>query len=112
MLDGRIIRGTTPMHTFSLPKEMYADSVSNLTITYCVKNIQYIQKELWECEISGNSIQTKLTEADTLSLPTEGIVKVQLKIQYGDEVLVSSKYYLRIEDSLDGEAFSEREVEL
>ena len=104
MLDGKIIRGTTPTHTYILPFD--SDQIKAISITYSLKKEPIIKKSLKQCELSGNLVRIFLTQEETLQFQPDTIVEAQIKVGSKDgNVLVSQTYYLKIESILDAEVF-------
>jgi hypothetical protein len=93
-----MIRGTTPTHTFSLPFD--ANTISKLSIAYAQGGTVKIEKALEDCTISGNEIETRLTEEDTLKLNANAQVEIQIRCAIGEERLASNIIFARAEKIL------------
>lgn len=71
-------RGTSPTHTFTLPFD--TNIVAKVRIIYAQRDVIKIVKKETDCEMSGNTISVKLTQADTLRLSCSLKTDIQLKV--------------------------------
>lgn len=75
-------RGTTPTNTFSTEIDL---SGFRIYITYSQSGKEIFTKTNEDCEITGDKIVVKLTQADTLKLAAGGSVRsanVKMQIRY------------------------------
>lgn len=72
-----MIRGTTPTHTFTLP--ISVDDVDKIRIIYAQGGVKIVKANA-DCTMEGNTITTKLTQEDTLSLTSDNYVEIQLRV--------------------------------
>lgn len=80
--------GTTPTHYFHLPQGIEA---KKLRITYEQGGKIVLQKETKDCAIKENSVEVKLSQADTLRFDSNTVVRIQLKLlTTGGDALVSN----------------------
>ena len=106
MLYGEFTRGTTPTHTFPLPKDLKLSDFNDLTITYCQKGKSiFIKKKIDVCEnIDGDNhyITLNLSQIETFMFnPHIKIVAVQIKGRTNDgNVLTLGEYRFRLNDFL------------
>ena len=70
-------RGTTPVHTFTLP--FNADVFTELKITYAQNNQIKLIKRLEDCTVDGQSISYKLTQEETFLFDLAHKVQIQLR---------------------------------
>lgn len=93
-----MIRGTTPTLKFTLPFE--ASKIEKLYITIAQSDIT-INKETQDCVLSESTIETTLTQEETLSLKDSYTTKMQLRVKTNDgKVLASQIFDLKVEDVL------------
>ena len=109
MLDGRFIRGTTPIHSFTLPFK--TSVLKQVTITYVQRNEVLVKKTLEDCSCDGNTISIILTQHETLRFEPGKIAKVQIKAVIEDRVLGSDIYNFMVEEILDSEVFEDEEAD-
>ena len=84
-----IYRGTTPKFIFTLP--FSSELIGKAYITFLQKDRKAIDKELSDCEVEGNKITIKLTQADTLNLVSNIKVNIQIRALLTDGSVVASK---------------------
>lgn len=111
MLQGTIIRGTTPIHDFELPypKELIKD----LRVTYGQDNQAVVAKSLIDCDISkiDNSINSKLsiqlTQEETLMFLPRKNVSIEMRIWMTDNNVIRNEetIELRVVDTMNEEVF-------
>ena len=92
-------KGCTCINTFTTP---FAEGdIKAIRITYCQNGVIVFEKQLSDCHFSDNgSITVYLTQEDTLKLDHSKVVRIQLKIKFGDESVVKSKIIETITDEL------------
>ena len=103
MLDGFIIRGTTPTHEFELPYPV--EIVKNVRITYTQHRGKSFTKTLPDCVLSEGKIEVSLSQEETFSLDASKLVDIEIRLQLtNDKVLRSEDIIrLRVIDSSDNE---------
>jgi hypothetical protein len=72
-----MIRGTTPLHIFTLPKNI--SEYSSVLITYRQNNNTIINKTLEDVYVEGNTIKVRLTSEETLLFDSGYKAFVQIK---------------------------------
>lgn len=70
-------RGTTPVHTFTLP--FNADVFTELKITYSQNNQIKLVKRLEDCAVDGQTISHKLNQEETFLFDLAHKVQIQLR---------------------------------
>lgn len=73
-----IPRGSTPLHTFTLPVE--AESVRTVKITYAQDDTVVLAKKSPDVTVSGNKASVRLTQEDTIRLDQEKRVQIQVRV--------------------------------
>ena len=76
--------GTTPTHTFNIPKDIY-DKIAEVKITYTQSGNAkpILEKYLSEgqCELKDGKIVTRLSQDDTFSFdPNKSFVNIQIRV--------------------------------
>lgn len=80
-------KGTTPVHTFTLPFEVTSEEI--IRIMYVQGGAIILEKHTEDCEVNGNTIKVRLSVADTMrfkavpSVPVE--IQVGIKTESGDQ---------------------------
>lgn len=98
-------RGTTPIHTFTLPVDM-AD-VAKLRVAYAQQGRIVFVKTEADATHRGNVVQFKLTQADTLSFRCNRDVEIQIKaLTHAGEVLISQIMRVEVGRCLDDEVMA------
>ncbi len=83
-----MIKGTTPLHTFSLPFD--AENVKTIQITYAQENVVKLTKKNPDVEFTGNTASVKLTQEDTLKFNADRCVEIQVRVlTHGDDAFAS-----------------------
>lgn len=106
-----MIRGTTPTHTFTLPNDLKALTISTLYITYAQYGKTVLEKTLEDVKITDGVITCTLTQADTLAFKVVdqycGGDKVDIQVRlktYDGVVMASDIMRISVQDILkDGE---------
>ncbi len=94
--SGPIVRGTVQEHSFKLPSYIIP---TKLTVAYKQGSNIILKKDI---EIGESLIYSvKLSEIDTLKFKANKETKVQLKIETEDSLLVSDKFSIQVENSID-----------
>ena len=107
MLQGAIIRGTTPTHDFELPyvKELIKD----VRVSYVQNNREIVTKKLDECSLVGNVLSIDLTQEETFLFLPRWKVEIEIRIQMFDNKVVRSEdaIELRVIDTTNQEVFTD-----
>lgn len=83
-----MIRGTTPTHTFDTSISLVDAEV--VWVTYRQGDIKLV-KEKDDCEITDETLTTRLTQEETLMFKPVGYkAKVQIRARFPDETAVAS----------------------
>lgn len=88
-------RGTTPTLVFTLPFD--AGKISVLNIAFAQDRKVVLEKTLGDCQISGEQISVKLTEADTLKFSHESILEIQMRCVYDGNRMASDIIHATVE---------------
>ena len=103
MLQGTVIRGTTPTHELELPypKEI----VEDLRVVYGQGGKSLFVKGLNECEISDGKIAVSLIQEETfLFVPRKHVhIEVRIKLTNGKVVMTEEPVVLKVIDSMSDE---------
>lgn len=87
----KVIRGTTPTHSFKLPFD--CSNISAAMVIYAQDNVEIFHKNKNDCEIDKDVVLVHLTQEETLKFDCNKNVQIQLKVKMAnDEVLVSPVY--------------------
>jgi hypothetical protein len=98
----RIVRGTTPIHLFTIP--VTEAELKTVRITYEQPDGLILEKSKGDCTFSVGYLQTKLTQEETYKLDHTLPVRVQLKLQLtSGEVMTSQILTLPVGESLNEE---------
>lgn len=99
-----MIRGTTPTHIFSMP--FGVDEVEKLRILYVQDGVKIV-KTTDDCTLEGSTVTVRLTQEDTLSLSSDAVVKIQLRVlTTAGEALVSDVIRVKPGVCLDDEVMA------
>lgn len=80
--------------------------LKDLSITYKQKREIVLKKKYSDCFFSGNVLHVKLTQEDTLLFIEGENVEIQIKLlTTNNEVLISDKIVVKVEEVLDKEVF-------
>lgn len=103
MIQGIIIRGTTPQHDFELPYTL--DLIKDLRITYAQNGTAIFTKQKDKCILTDGQVSVKLTQQETLSLKPKYKVFIEIKILLfnNDVVRTEDPIILRVIDTSDEE---------
>ena len=103
MLDGTIIRGTTPEHEFELPYPI--ELVSDFRVVYGQGNETIFVKTKSDCTLSEGKIFLSLTQEETFSVSPAKLVWVEIRIKLvnGKVVKTEKPIILRVIDTKDAE---------
>ena len=103
MLNGYIIRGTTPTHEFELPYPQAL--IEDIRVVYGQNGKALFTKDLGECEISDGKITVSLIQEETfLFVPNKHLnIEVRIKLTNGKVVRTEDPIILRVIDSMSDE---------
>lgn len=73
-----MIKGTTPLHTFSLP--FGTEMIKTVQITYAQKGEVILTKSNDDCSFEGKAVSVKLTQEDTFKFAEGVCVEVQIRV--------------------------------
>lgn len=73
-----MIRGTTPLHVFTLP--FSTDLIKNLRVIYSQNDEPILKKELDDCKLNGNTVEVKLSQVDTFTFNSDYPVEIQVRV--------------------------------
>ena len=86
-----MIKGTTPTIKYNLPFESSLIKSAEIVVKYVDANKEVlIVRNMEECKRGDKSIETKLTQEETLALPAPSTVEVQLRIVTTDDTILAS----------------------
>ena len=103
MIDGTIIRGTTPHHEFELPYA--AELVSQIEITYGQKGKPLFTKTKQHCRFENNVVSVDLTQQETFSFIPNKRANVEIRVKNIDGRVIRSEepIVLRVVDNMSSE---------
>ena len=103
MLQGIVIRGTTPEHEFDLPydKEMIED----VRVIYGQKGKGILTKSLSDCTIGDKKISVSLTQEETFLFKPGKPLYIEIRVKLTNEKVVRTEdpIALRVVDSMSEE---------
>lgn len=73
-----MIRGTTPTHYFNISLD--TSEIKSLKIIYAQDDEVITKKNADDCELTGNTIKTTLTQDETLKFDCKKRVQIQIRI--------------------------------
>lgn len=86
-----MIKGTTPTIKYNLPFESSLIKSAEIVVMYVDANKEVlIVRNLEKCTLGDKSIETVLTQEETLALPAPSTVEVQLRIVTTDETILAT----------------------
>lgn len=106
MLQGIVVRGSTPSHEFDI---MYGRQyITDVWITYGQNNKEIFTKTLEDCEFENNIVRVQLTQEETYMFSPRYKLDIQIKIElFDDKVQISEEpISLRVIDSLNKEVMN------
>ena len=89
MIQGNIIRGTTPRQEFSLPCP--SDMIDDIRITYGQRNKALFTKTIEDCEIVGDKIFVSLIQEETFLFAPGKQVQVELRTKLTDGSVIGTE---------------------
>lgn len=103
MIQGIMIRGTTPKHDFSMPYSV--DEVEDIRITYGQNNKTVLTKIKKDCSIEKDIISLRLTQQDTLSfIPNKNIyIEIRILLSNNQVVQTEEPIVLRVINTMNTE---------
>ena len=103
MIDGTVIRGTTPEHEFELPYPV--ELVEDIRVVYGQGGKALFAKGFSECEVSDGKITVSLIQEETfLFTPRKHLnIEIRLKLTNGKVVRTEEPIVLRVIDSMSDE---------
>lgn len=97
-----MIRGTTPIHTFTIPFDI--SLIKEVKIIYSQEDEQILCKRMEDCVLEGTVIKTSLTQEDTFKFDCKKPVQIQVRVLTIDhEVLASNIINVTVGKCLDDE---------
>lgn len=96
--------GTTPTHTFNIPKEIY-DKIKEVKITYQQNQDIILEKRTKDCDIKDGKITVRLTQDETFLFDqTKSFVYIQIRVlTTGNDCFKSQVISERVGRCLDTE---------
>lgn len=73
-----MIRGTTPLHVFTLP--INTALCKEIKITYAQDDHPVLMKKKNDCTLNGNTVSVRLTQQDTFLFDHEKNVQIQVRV--------------------------------
>lgn len=103
MLQGIIIRGTTPIHEFELPYPQ--EYIKDARVSYCQSGTAIITKTLADCRLQNSALLIDLTQEDTLMLSPSKKVEIEIRVQFTDNKVARNEELieLRVVDTINKE---------
>lgn len=103
MLQGLVMRGTTPQHEFDLPYP--GEIIEDVRVAYGQKHQVIFIKTLEDCQIDGNKLSVSLTQEETLMFAPDKLLCIEIKIKLtnGEVVRTTDPVVLRVVDTMDEE---------
>ena len=105
MLQGMIIRGTTPKYEFDLAYSQ--DEILDIRVVCGQKGKLILTKNMEDCKIVENKLVVSFNQEDTLLFSSKKALDIEIKAKLSDEsvVRIGQVLSLRVLDSLDSEIF-------
>ena len=103
MLQGTIIRGTTPKHDFGLPYPI--ELIKDIRLAYVQNKKVVFVKQKNECTRQDGTLSIVLTQEETLSFAPNKIVGIEIRIKLYDGQVVRNEepVCLRVVNTYDEE---------
>ena len=87
-----MIKGTTPTLQFKLSIDTSTIQAAEIVVQYVDNNKETtIVKTLSACEVTQNTITTRLTQEETLQLPAPSVVYIQLRVLLNDRTALATE---------------------
>ena len=74
-------RGTTPVHSFTLPDDLKGVELAALYITYAQSGTVRLEKTMDEVTVDSGVITVQLTQEDTLLFRAKATVRIQIRLR-------------------------------
>lgn len=74
-------RGTTPVHSFTLPDDLKEVELAALYITYAQSGTVRLEKTMDEVAVDSGVITVQLTQEDTLLFRAKATVRIQIRLR-------------------------------
>lgn len=105
MLQGSVIRGTTPLHSFELPYPI--EIIDDIRVIYGQGKQLLFTKTKSDCVIENNEIQILLSQEETLMFTSfqNVFIEIKIKLKNGKVVRNEEPILLRVIDTIDVEVF-------
>lgn len=103
MLQGNIIRGTTPKHDFELPYPI--ELIKDIRVTYGQNKKAVFTKTKNECVFNVNMFSISLSQEETLLLKPDKNLYIEIRIKLFDNQVVRTEepIVLRVLDTMNEE---------
>lgn len=100
MLQGVVIRGTTPKHEFGLPYPM--EAVEDFEIVYGQNKKILFRRNMEDCTVENGVIAFHLTQEETFSLSPKKYLDIEIRIKLMDGMIVHNDepIVLRVQDTM------------
>ena len=87
-----MIKGTTPTLHYKLPFESSYIKTAEIVVMYVDNNKEVlIVRGFEDCTLGDQSIETVLTQEETLQLPAPSTVEVQLRVVTTDDTIMATE---------------------
>ena len=97
-----IIRGTTPTHTFTLPKE--CNAFEKIRVSYSQNGKCVIKHDREKLNCTGNLVECTLSQEETLALKPNKLCEVQIRVVTTQGIaLASEPAKIAVGECLDNE---------
>ena len=90
MVQGIVIRGTTPKHEFDLTQP--AELIDDIRVIYGQKGKALFTKTWPDCQIVENKIIVSLLQEETLLLRPDKLLNVEVILKLKNEQVIGSPY--------------------
>lgn len=106
MLQGIVIRGTTPLHEFELPFPL--EIIKDIRVIYGQNNKPLFIKTKNECSLQEGKFSVRLTQEDTFSLNARKKLYIEIRIKATDGQVLRTEdpIILRVLDTMDEEVMN------
>lgn len=103
MIQGIVIRGTTPEHSFDFPYDI--SLVDEVRVTYGQGGKAVFTKTLRDCKVSEGKISVSLIQEETFLFIPKKTLQVEIRVKFKNGKVVSSEkpISLRVIDSMNEE---------
>ena len=103
MLQGTIIRGTTPTHEFDLPYPQ--ELIENIRIVYGQNKKAVVTKTEYDCVVKEGKISVDLIQEETFLFSPRRTVEIEIRIKFKDGKVVRTEepIILKVVDSMSDE---------